>query len=41
MKLIKANGGEATGYKVDLCDKENVYAVAKRTIEEVGEVSLF
>lgn len=40
VKLIKANGGFAKGYKVDLCKREDVYRVAQQTIDEIGEVSI-
>lgn len=39
--LVKGIGGKAYGYKCDLSDKEDVYRVAKKTQQEVGDVSCF
>lgn len=38
--LIQGIGGVAYGYKCDLADRENVYKVAKKTQDEVGNVSI-
>lgn len=38
--LIKGIGGVAYGYKCDLANRENVYTIAKKTQEDVGDVSI-
>ncbi|CAH1283561.1 unnamed protein product [Diabrotica balteata] len=38
--LVKGVGGKAYGYKCDLADKEDVYRVAKKTQEDIGDVSI-
>lgn len=39
IKLVEGVGGNAYGYKCDLADKEDVYRIAKKTRDEVGDVS--
>ncbi|CAH1168111.1 unnamed protein product [Phyllotreta striolata] len=38
--LVKGIGGKAYGYRCDLADKEDVYRVAKKTQQEVGDVTI-
>lgn len=38
--LIKGLGGVAYAYKCDLADRDDVYRIAKKTEEEVGNVSI-
>ncbi|KAG5886616.1 hypothetical protein JTB14_037392 [Gonioctena quinquepunctata] len=38
--LVKGIGGKAYGYKCDLADNDDVYRVAKKTQEEVGDVTI-
>ncbi|XP_023029298.1 estradiol 17-beta-dehydrogenase 11 [Leptinotarsa decemlineata] len=38
--LVKGIGGKAYGYKCDIADNDEVYRVAKKTQEEVGEVTI-
>ncbi|KAF5291452.1 hypothetical protein FQR65_LT01763 [Abscondita terminalis] len=40
VKSIQAAGGKAYGYKCDLTDREDVYAVASKVTEEVGQVTI-
>ncbi|XP_060523276.1 estradiol 17-beta-dehydrogenase 11-like [Cylas formicarius] len=40
VSLVKGIGGIAYGYKCDLADKDDVYRVAKKTQQEVGDVTL-
>lgn len=38
--LIKGIGGVAHAYKCDLADKNDVYRIAKKTQDEVGNVNI-
>lgn len=40
VSLVKGIGGNAYGFKCDLADKEDVYKVAKKTQQEVGDVTI-
>lgn len=40
VKLVDGVGGKAFGYKCDLCDRNDVYKVAKKTVEEAGDVTI-
>lgn len=37
--LVKGIGGKVYAFKCDLADREDVYRIAKKTQEEVGDVS--
>lgn len=40
VKLVKAAGGNVYGYKCDLTNREDVYKVAEKVREEVGQVTI-
>ncbi|XP_057655949.1 estradiol 17-beta-dehydrogenase 11-like [Diorhabda carinulata] len=40
VNLVKGVGGKAYGYKCNIADRKNVYEVAKKTQDEVGDVSV-
>lgn len=40
VELVKSNGGDIRGYKCDLSNRQNVYEIAKKTKQEVGDVSI-
>lgn len=40
MDLVKGIGGTIFGYKCDLANRQNVYEVAKRTQNDVGDVNI-
>lgn len=40
VRLVKENGGQATGYLVDVTDRHAVYATADTVRKEVGKVSI-
>ncbi|XP_050298763.1 estradiol 17-beta-dehydrogenase 11-like [Anthonomus grandis grandis] len=40
VSLVKGIGGIAYGYRCDLSDKDDVYRVARKTKQEVGDVTL-
>lgn len=39
VEMIRANGGTAVGYKVDISKKEEVYKAADALRRDVGDVS--
>lgn len=39
VEMIRANGGTAVGYKVDISKKEEVYKAADAIRRDVGDVS--
>lgn len=41
VNLIKGLGGVAYSYKCDIADRDDVYNVAKKTQEDVGNVSIY
>ncbi|CAG0881500.1 unnamed protein product [Darwinula stevensoni] len=40
VKMIQSEGGTAYAYKVDLCNREEIYETAKRVEKEVGKVTI-
>ncbi|CAG0902221.1 unnamed protein product [Darwinula stevensoni] len=40
VNMIQSEGGTAHAYKVDLCNREEIYKTAKRVEEEVGKVTI-
>lgn len=41
VRLVKREGGLVFGYTCDLTNREDVYKVASKVINEVGQVSYF
>lgn len=41
VEMIRANGGTAVGYKVDISKKEEVYKAADALRRDVGDVSTY
>lgn len=39
VKIVEGVGGKAYGYKCNLADRQEVYQLAEKTLQEVGEVS--